>query len=145
MTDEKKVTSWDELKDLEGSATAVIELPKTSEVMGFPVIVKVRAIEPQEFIKINNIPISGIDDLSKASEEEIVYAVEEQVEGGEIDQEAVYKMVDEVVSLCMVDPDPKSGDISKFKRDRVLIFNTIFGLSGLGETQQLAEFPKDGE
>lgn len=140
------IASWDDLASVEAKDVAILRLPETSEVAGRDVFVKVRAIGPLELVRVLNFPMDEINAMTQRDADAEEYAKALGEHASLMTAEDLLSVMEKTVRAGLVEPDPKTGDLSKLSRDFTTIFRKVVELTMPSTAiEAAARFRPDGE
>ena len=141
-----EVGKWDDLAGIEQAGTKLVVLPATSEALGREFAVRIRKIGPMDFAKAINFPIDEINRLMEQAETSEDWTGELQAHAKTMDAEDLFKTVDAMLMVGIVEPEPTKEALAKIAPDKFFLFSEIsqFTISNK-DAAEAAGFPADGE
>lgn len=145
-TQKKAIASWDDLDAIAEFTTDTILLPATSAAAGREIYVKIRPLGPLDLVKAMNFPMDEINAMIIQGSDEELFREKLAEHVRTFEAEDLNRMIEAAVRIGLVEPDPKTGDISKLRRDFEFIFGRITRMTVPQEVaEDGARFRGDGE
>ena len=147
MSEEKKLASLADLQEARDASSTIVTLPGASAKAGREINVRVRAIEPIDFVKAINFPADEINAIihGRSTQEDYEASVEEHSKTLGYDELLVAGA--RIVEVGVVEPKIPAGEAQKQLSDSdiMVVFNAIQSLTmPVDVAEAAATFRDDG-